>query len=104
MEAVEGNLYRNGLGEVVELEPDCLYPMLKSSDLANGTCSDTPRRMLVTQRRLGQDTAWIRQEAPKTWACLIDHAVALERRASSIYENRPRFSMFGVGDYSFAPW
>jgi hypothetical protein len=104
LEAAEGNLYRNGLGEVVELEPDCIYPMLKSSDLANGTCSDTPRRMLVTQRRLGQDTSWIRRDVPKTWNYLTDHAAALESRASSIYENRPEFSVFGVGDYSFAPW
>ena len=28
----------------------------------------------------------------------------LDRRASSIYRNGPRFSVFGVGDYSFAPW
>ena len=26
------------------------------------------------------------------------------RRASSIYRDRPAFAIFGVGDYSFAPW
>ena len=28
----------------------------------------------------------------------------MNKRASSIYRNRPPFSIFGVGDYTFAPW
>jgi len=32
------------------------------------------------------------------------HGEALDRRGSSIYRKRPRFSVFGVGDYTFAPW
>ena len=28
----------------------------------------------------------------------------MKKRGSSIYRNRPPFSVFGVGDYSFAPW
>src|SRR6185437_11029142 len=35
---------------------------------------------------------------------LQQHASFLDRRASSIYKNRPAFSIFGVGDYSFSPW
>ena len=27
-----------------------------------------------------------------------------DRRASSIYRGRPRFSVFGVGDYTFGEW
>ena len=93
----------NGLGEAVELEEDCLYPLLKSSDLGNRRT--TPRKVvLVTQRRTGDDTGRIRDAAPKTWKYLEDHSDKLDSRRSSIYQNRPRFSMFGVGDYSFAPW
>ena len=32
------------------------------------------------------------------------HAHLLDGRKSSIYKNRPPFSIFGVGSYSFAPW
>ena len=32
------------------------------------------------------------------------HGDALDGRKSSIYENRPRFSVFGIGPYSYAPW
>ena len=40
----------------------------------------------------------------KTWAYLNHHAELSSKRASSIYRGRPPFSVFGVGDYSFAPW
>jgi hypothetical protein len=99
-----GDLYSNSLGESVDLEPDCLYPLLKSSDLANGTTDFTDRAMLVTQRMIGADTHCLSVSAPKTWDYLQRHADRLDRRASSIYQKRPRFSVFGVGEYSFSPW
>jgi len=34
----------------------------------------------------------------------VRHRDVLDSRKSSIYRNRPSFSIFGVGDYSFAPW
>ncbi|MFC1676467.1 SAM-dependent DNA methyltransferase [Planctomycetota bacterium] len=100
----ENGLYRNGLGELIELEEDFLYPMLKSSDLANGPVFNFTKVMLVTQQAVGQSTNWIKKAAPKTWRYLNDHAELLNSRASSIYRNRPRFSIFGVGEYSFTPW
>ncbi len=99
----EGELYRNGLGEVVELEDRYLYPLLKSSDLGNG-CTMPRKSVLVTQQHIGCDTSIIEDEAPKTWQYLLDHAAALDGRKSSIYKNRPRFSIFGIGKYSFASW
>lgn len=100
----EGPFFRNGLDEQVDLEPTYLYPMLKSSDIANGGTRQRQRFMLVPQRSVGDDTSVIRQNAPKTWRYLERHAGQLAKRASSVYRNRPRFSVFGVGEYSFAPW
>ena len=95
--------FENGVGEVVNLESTCLYPMLKSSELMKP--HPTPSHyMLVTQRSVGEDTSRIEREAPRTWGYLQSHANRLDGRASSIYRNRPRFSVFGVGPYSFAPW
>ena len=96
--------HRNGLGETVRLEHDYLYPMLKSSDLAHAGEPSPSRYMIVPQRFVGEPTDPIEQRAPQTWRYLTSHAQSLERRASSIYRNRPRFSIFGVGEYSFAPW
>jgi len=92
----------NGLGERYELEDDHLFPLLKSSDLANGRLQPT-RFVLLTQRRVGDLTETIRFTAPKTWSYLLDHAEQLDSRGSSVYKNRARFSIFGVGDYSFSP-
>ncbi|MBF6568276.1 MAG: SAM-dependent DNA methyltransferase [Candidatus Binataceae bacterium] len=95
--------YRNGLGETVILEDDLLFPMLKSSDVGNGR--DCGRSvMLVTQQLVGQDTSYIKTKTPKTWEYLNRHSALLSRRASTIYKNKPAFSIFGVGPYSFAPW
>lgn len=100
----EGQLFRNGLGELVELEDTCIYPMLKSSGLANGVLREQKRWMLVTQRSIGEDTASLATRAPLTWDYLQRHASAFDRRASSVYRGRPQFSVFGVGEYTFAPW
>ena len=93
----------NGLDEAVELEEEFVYPLLKSSDLGNRRA--TPRKVvLITQRHTGDDTGSIRDVAPKTWKYLEDHSESLDSRKSSIYQNRPRFSIFGIGKYSFALW
>ena len=96
--------YRNALGELIELEDTYVYPMLKSSHLARSQVDVPSRWMLVTQRYVGEDTRLIQGVAPKTWRYLLAHADRLNRRGSSIYRKRPPFSIFGIGDYSFAPW
>lgn len=95
--------FTNGKGERLHLEEACLYPMLKSSDVARGRIR-SDRRMIVTQRRVGADTSLLRITAPKTWAYLVSQAALMDKRSSVIYKNKPRFSIFGVGDYTFAPW
>jgi hypothetical protein len=92
----------NGLGECVDIEPDVLFPLLKSSDLAAHRAPR--RRLLVPQKTMGEDTSHLKTDAPRTWSYLLAHAHLLDNRKSSIYRNRPRFSIFGVGPYSFAPW
>lgn len=96
-------LFENRLGEKVSLESIYLYPVLKSSDLAKKQ-SIPSRYMLVTQQTVGECTSSIQQNAPKTWQYLCAHGHLLDGRASSIYRKHPRFSIFGVGRYSFTPW
>ncbi|UUO07241.1 hypothetical protein M4951_02775 [Blastopirellula sp. J2-11] len=101
---VDGDHFRNGLGELVELETDYLFPMLKSSEVASGNVTSPSRWMLIPQRNTGDPTDNIESAAPQTWGYLQQHGAALDRRRSSIYQRRPRFSVFGIGDYTFAPW
>ena len=95
--------YENGLSEAVVLEDRVLFPMLKSSDIGNRRL-DCRGAMLVPQKTVGEDIGFLQAAAPRTWDYLSRHAAHLDRRRSIIYRNKPRFSVFGVGPYSFAPW
>ena len=98
----DGDQFVNGLGERVSLEPDRVFPLLKSSDLARGR---RPRRWLaLPQFGMSDEPVALARAAPIFWAYLERHGALLDKRASSIYRNRPRFSIFGVGPYSFAMW
>jgi hypothetical protein len=76
---------------------------MKSSDVGNGLTA--PRKwVIVTQRKPGDSTGPIRYHAPKLWSYLEKYGQVLDERRSSIYRNRPRFSIFGIGEYSFSQW
>jgi SAM-dependent methyltransferase len=100
----EGDKFRNGYGNLFSLERDWIYPLLKSSDVGNGRTSTCRKYVLVTQRYIGEDTTHLRFDAPKIWSYLQNYQEYLLKRSSSIYRNRPEFSIFGVGEYTFAPW
>lgn len=93
----------NRLGERLSLEPDHLYPLVKTADLRRGRV-DGGRWLLVPQQRVGEPTEGLTQRAPKTWSYLERHRARFDRRASTVYRGKPPFSIFGVGPYSFAPW
>lgn len=99
----EGTQFRNGFGELASLEDDYVYPLLKSSQIAK---KQRPawRYVIVPQKTIGEDTRAIEETAPRTWNYLTSHGHLFQRRASTIYRNRPPFSVFGVGEYSFSPW
>ncbi|WP_414573521.1 SAM-dependent methyltransferase [Nostoc sp. CCY 9925] len=94
----------NGLGESYELEETYLFPLIKGSSVAQNQTKATDRYILVTQRLVGDSTECIKYLAPKTWAYLEKHENLLNNRKSKIYHNSPKFSIFGVGAYTFAPW
>ena len=96
--------YSNGNHESVVLEENFIYPLLKSSDISNGKTRYGHKYMLVTQKYIGEDTSLIENIAPKTWHYLKKHERLLSKRASSVYIKHPKFSIFGVGDYSFSLW
>jgi hypothetical protein len=95
--------WTNGNGEIVDILPQFRFPLLKSSDVATRRTIST-RAVIVPQRSLGEDTRVLAECAPKLWAYLSKHAELLNGRQSSIYKGQPPFAIFGVGEYSFAPW
>ncbi len=94
----------NGFGDIVDIEDTYLFPLLKGSDVAQNRIQDTDRYVLVTQKFVGESTDAIKHLAPKTWRYLELHAKYLDNRKSKIYLKNPKFSIFGVGTYTFTPW
>lgn len=95
----------NGLQEYVEIEEELLYPFIRGSDLVkNHVIKGTINKIIITQTSPQEDTIHIKTDYPMLWNYLISHAQYLDKRKSIIYKKRPRFSIFGIGDYSFKPY
>ena len=103
LDKVNGH-FVNGLKEEIKLENDLVYGMLKSSDLKNLVIKETRKYTIITQKKIGQETKHLEHDFPKTYQYLIRHRDIFNARKSSIYKNKPLFSIFGVGDYSFKPY
>ena len=78
--------------------------MLKSTDLKNTVIKQTRKFTIVTQKKVGQDTKYLKYDYHKTYQYLAAHQTHFDARKSSIYNNKPLFSIFGIGDYSFKPY
>ncbi|MEZ5175160.1 MAG: methyltransferase domain-containing protein [Acidimicrobiia bacterium] len=101
LESTPSGLLQNKLGEVVDVEADFVFPLVKGTQLNRGDTHDTPRWVIVPQRRLSDNTLWLQHKAPKLWDYLTSHRDVFDGRRSSIYRGKPRFVIFGVGDYTF---
>jgi len=96
--------YINGFGKEVKLENDLVYGLLKSSDLKPDRVNNFRKVTIITQTKIGQDTKYIKDKYPLTFRYLKNHKLFFEKRRSSIYNDKPDFSIFGIGDYSFADY
>ena len=100
LQAVNGH-FKNGLGEEVSLEKNLVYGLLKSSDLKDHHTNTFRKLTIITQNKIGQETRYIQKRFPLTYHYLKSHKGFFEKRKSSIYKEKPDFSIFGIGDYSF---
>lgn len=97
----ENNQFTNKKNDVVSIENNLIYPLLKSSQLKKPIVNETSKYIIITQEKIKQDTSHIANDAPKAWKYLNDNKEYFDKRKSSIYDNAPDFSIFGIGDYSF---
>lgn len=95
---------RNGHGDQISLERKFVFPLIKSSDIGGTSVREMAKWVIVPQRHIGEETRTIRKTAPKTWRYLESHSEAFAARGSTIYSGKPPYSIFGIGEYSFAPW
>lgn len=103
LEKIDVNRFKNKLGEVVQLEDEAVFPLLKSSDLKSITAPSPHKYTIITQHKVGQDTKYLKN-LTNTYSYLCDNIESFRSRKSSIYKGKPDFSIFGIGDYSFKPY
>ena len=99
------HIYKNKNKEEIELEDSLVFPLMKSSSFKKPVINtDFKKYVIVTQKKAREETEYIKELAPKTWKYLWDRKEIFESRKSSIYKGAPAFSMFGVGEYSYAKY
>lgn len=103
LERINGH-FINKLSEEITLEEDLIYGFLKSSDLKNTVIKNTRKHVIVTQKKVGQETSYIQHLYPEIYSYLKKNISNFQARKSSIYNGKPLFSIFGIGDYSFKPY
>lgn len=97
-------VYTNGFGETVQIEDDLIYPLLKSSDINKYRENKFRKFIIVSQKKIGDDTSALKHTHPLTYSYLTQYETIFSKRKSSIYKCKDKFSIFGIGDYSFKPY
>lgn len=100
----EENIFKNGENDVLKLENKYIYPLLKSSDLKHFIINKNRKHVIVTQSFVGEPTECIKNQSPLLWDYLISKKETINNRKSIIYKKAPLFSIFGIGNYSFAKY
>ncbi|MCL6613067.1 MAG: N-6 DNA methylase [Firmicutes bacterium] len=102
----------------VELEPDLLYPLLRGRDVRRWQAEPSLYILMMqdSKTRRGIDEAIVQHRWPKTWVYLKRFEKPLRARSGfkryftrkdnrgQIVETGPFYSIFNIGDYTFAPW
>jgi hypothetical protein len=102
---LENGLFQNAFGETVKLSVgEYVFPLLKSSDIKTYKICETRKYVIVPQKQVNADTSMIAHKDSTVWQYLLSHERLFNARRSIIYKKSPRFSVFGIGDYSFSKY
>ena len=105
LQAIDTGVFQNGIGGVYSFQlGQYVYPLVKSSDIKSYTIRKTRKYAIVPQRFVNEDTGKIQHHDPCIWKYLQTHEDFLSARRSVIYKKAPKYSIFGVGEYSFAKY
>lgn len=99
---IKDGKFRNGKNQNVQIETDVVFPLVKSSMFKSPMIHSFSKFVIVTQKKSREETEHLAYETPKAWKYLNDNIKRFENRKSAIYRSAPRFSMFGVGSYSYS--
>lgn len=102
---ISKGIFENGLHEQIRLNVgEYFYPLLKSSSLKTTEISKTKKFVIVPQKKVNEPTSLIEHKDTTLWNYLVAHESLLNNRKSIIYKKSPKFSIFGIGTYSFSQY
>jgi hypothetical protein len=91
------------------IEPEFVFPFLRGRDVARWQAIPSVHILVVQdpQRRMGYAENWLQAKYPYTYAYLSQFESLLRQRPTLkryFKADAPFYSMFDVGDYTFAPY
>lgn len=91
------------------IESEFIFPLLRGRDVKRWQAIPTANILLVQnpETRQGYDPDWLNENCPQTYAYLAQFEDILRSRATFkryFKSGAPFYSMFDVGDYTFAPY
>ena len=96
------NKYINGFNEELTLEDDLIFGLAKSSDIQSPLISMPRKYIILTQKRVGEDTSYLADKYPNIHGYLTANICLFSERKSIIYKGKPLFAIFGIGEYSLS--
>ena len=96
--------YVNGFNEKLTLEDDLIFGLVKSSDIQSPLITTPRKYIILTQKKIGEDTGYLAEKFPNIYGYLTENIRFFSERKSRIYKGKPLFAMFGIGEYSFKPY
>jgi len=105
LEKDDSGIFKNKIGDELNFQlGQFVFPLVKSSDIKSYEITSTRKYVIVPQKRINEDTSQIKNLDSVVWDYLQKNDTSLSARRSSIYSNAPKYSIFGVGDYSFSKY
>ncbi|WP_436902166.1 N-6 DNA methylase [Halovenus halobia] len=86
------------------LEPDRVFPYLKSRHIVKYGLFGHDLRLVPVEKADEDNEAHLREHTPATYEYLDNHREQLADRASSWLDSGRFYNIFGVGEYTWAPY
>jgi hypothetical protein len=101
---IMNNKYVNGFNEKLTLEDELIFGLVKSSDIQSPLIATPRKYIILTQKKIGEDTGYLAEKFPNIYRYLTENIRFFSERKSNIYKGNPLFAIFGIGEYSFKPY
>jgi len=87
-----------------EIEPDLIYPLIKPRNIKRWKVVGYDY-VILPQRTYGENNeAELKNKYPRTYTYLSMFRRELLQRTSRWFKNRPFYTVFGLGEYTFKPY